>query len=104
MSFDGIVAGDYGQVMELTYIDIDTGIAADISTYSDTIRLIFTKAENGTPTNKTATFVTDGSDGKVQYTTESGFLTAGIWFVRGQVINTGTAVLSTAKVEFRVLD
>ncbi len=103
MSFDSIIEGDYGQIMELTYIDVDTDAAADISTYDDTITMIFTEVDSGMTTAKTATFVTDGTDGKIKWTTENGFLTAGRWQVRGQVIETATAVLSTELIDFRIL-
>ena len=71
MSFKNIVVGDFGQVAQLTINDVDTGAAADISSYSSTIQMIFTDP-SGTETAKTATFVTDGSDGLIKYTIESG--------------------------------
>lgn len=102
MSFDSIIAGDYGQDFELTFIDIDTDSAADISGYSSTIQMIF-EAPDGTQTTKTATFKTDGTDGVITYTGESGFFdTAGGWKARGKV-NSGSAVLTTEWSYFSIL-
>lgn len=100
MSLSNIIAGDYGQVIELTFIDVDTSAATDISAYSSTIQMVFI-SPTGTETAKTATFKTDGSDGIIQYTTEDGFLTAGNWKVRGKVAS-GSAVLSTVNHKFTV--
>ena len=85
MTFKNIVAGDFGQVAKLTIIDVDTKAAADVSTYSSTIEMIFTDP-SGTETAKTATFDTDGTDGVIEYTTEDGLIdAAGNWSVRGRV-------------------
>lgn len=100
MSLDHIVAGDYGQIVELTIKDVDTDEAADISGYSNTIQMIFT-SPTGTTTAKEAAFETDGSDGVIQYTVEEGFLTAGTWRVRGRVAS-GSARLTSLEHEFKV--
>ena len=85
MSFDNIVNGDWGQVAKLTFVDVDTDEAADISGYGTTIKMIFTDP-SGVETAKTATFVTDGSDGVIKYTIEDEFIdAAGDWSVRGRV-------------------
>jgi hypothetical protein len=102
MSLDKIIAGDYGQVIELTFNDVDTDAAADISSYSTTISMIFTNPA-GAATTKTATFKTDGTDGVIQYTVESSFLTAGSWSVRGRVA-AGAAQLSTEEYAFKVFE
>ncbi len=100
MSLEKIIAGDYGQVIELTFIDVDTDAAADVSGYSSTIQIVFTE-EGGTPTAKTATFKTDGTDGIIQYTVEDAFLTEGSWKVRGRVA-AGNAKLTTEDYSFKV--
>lgn len=100
MSLQNIIASDYGQVIELTFIDVDTDAAADISGYSTTKQMIFTLPD-GTSATKTATFKTDGTDGIIQYTVESSFLTAGAWEVRGRVLS-ASAQLSTALHSFKV--
>lgn len=100
MSLNYIVAGDYGQTIELTFIDVDTEAAADVSGYSDTIQMIFT-SPSGTATAKTATFKTDGSDGVIEYTVDADFLTAGKWSVRGRVAS-GSARLTSLPHSFWV--
>ena len=101
MSFENIVVGDFGQVAKVTFIDVDTGVAADISGYASTIEIVFTDP-TGTETAKTATFDTDGSDGVIKYTIESGLINkAGNWRVRGRVQG-GSSKLSTITHEFLV--
>jgi len=101
MSLDNIVAGDYGQTIELTFLDTDTGAAADISGYTASKLMIFT-SPTGVVTSKTATLKTDGTDGVIQYTVEASFLTAGNWRVRGRVAS-ASAVLTTETEKFLVL-
>lgn len=100
MSLEKLIADDYGQPIELTFIDVDTDAAADISGYTTTIQMVFTEPD-GTKTAKTATFKTDGSDGVIEYTVEVDFLTVGSWRVRGRVA-AGNAKLSTEEVSFKV--
>ena len=100
MSLDNVYAGDYGQPIELTFIDVDTFSAANISGYSDTIKMIFITPEREVMA-KTATFKTDGTDGIIRYVVEQDFLTAGKWSVRGQVAS-GAAQLTTEIHGFEV--
>lgn len=100
MSLLHIYAGDYGQTIELTFIDVDTSAAADISGYNATIEMVFVSPA-GTETAKTATFKTDGTDGVIQYTVEEDFLTEGSWYVRGRVAN-ASATLTTQNYNFLV--
>jgi hypothetical protein len=75
--------GDYGTVFEITLQDQD-GAAADVSG-ATTKQIIFRKP-GGTVVTKAADFVTDGTDGKIDYTAASGDLdTAGDWRIEGQV-------------------
>ena len=102
MSFDKIVVGDYGQVAKITFIDVDTNEAADISAYSTTIQMIFSDP-SGTETEKTATFDSDGTDGIIKYTVDSAFFdAAGFWKVRGRV-KSGSATLTTEIQKFIVI-
>ena len=101
MSFDSIVVGDYGQVAKITFIDVDTDAAADISSYNSTQSMIFYDP-TGTASTVTAAFDTDGSDGVIKYTIESGlFDVAGLWQVRGKVTSV-QATLSTVRIGFTV--
>jgi hypothetical protein len=102
MSFDNIVVGDYGQVAKLTFIDVDTSAAADISSYSTAQQMVFTDP-SGTKTAKTAAFDSDGTDGIIKYTVDNSFIdAAGLWKVRGRVTS-GSAELTTVEHEFLVL-
>src|SRR5678815_4285948 len=67
---------------------VEDGQTVDVSGVS-TKQLIF-KKPNGTKVTKTASFLTDGTDGIIQYLTEAGFLdTVGIWSVQGYVVFPG---------------
>lgn len=102
MSLDKIVRGDYGQPILVTFIDIDTKAAADISGYATTLQMIFTNP-SGSEKVRTAAFDTDGTDGVIAYTLAVGDIdAAGDWKVRGRVAS-GTAVLSTEDQDFTVL-
>ncbi len=101
MSLKNLVAGDYGQPLELTFLDVDTSLAANISGYATSKKMIFTKPD-GSVVEKNASFKTDGSDGVLTYTVEAGFLTSGSWLVKGQVTS-ASAKLTTEQHSFRVL-
>lgn len=77
-----IFIGDIGTIFRATVKD--NGVARDIS--SATLRqLIFQKPDETTVT-KTATLTTDGTDGKMQYTTILNDLDqAGRWVVQGYI-------------------
>lgn len=75
-----------GVAIKATIIEDD--VAVDVSAVS-TKELVFRKPA-GTIVTKSAAFVTDGLDGKVQYVTESGFLDAiGAWEVQAYVVFPG---------------
>lgn len=102
MSFSNIVAGDFGQVAQLTFVDTDTGQAADISSYSASVQMIFVDPD-GNETAKAATFATDGTDGVIEYVVESGlFNQAGNWRVYGRVAGADSR-LTTVWHRFTVL-
>ena len=101
MSWKYIIAGDYGQVAKLTFIDIDTGSAADISGYTTTQQMIF-KDPDGNIATKTAAFDSDGSDGIVKYTLADGDIDEeGTWHVCARVTS-DTAQLTSEWHEFEV--
>jgi cellulase/cellobiase CelA1 len=103
MSLDNIVANDYGQVIKLTFWDVDTDAAADISGYTNTIQMILTDPD-GVASTKDAAFDTDGSDGVIKYTVAQNDIDqAGKWLIRGKVTS-GTAVLTSAVYRFKVLE
>jgi len=73
-----------GTVFRLTFKDCAAAVI-DIST-ATTKNIIF-KSPSGTSATKAGAFVTDGTDGMLDYTTEADFLTeAGTWSVQGHVV------------------
>lgn len=72
MSLEGLNVGEYGNLIELTVKDPETGQAADISSYTDLS--VKCKSESGKEVTRDATFVTDGTDGKLEFTFEDGDL------------------------------
>lgn len=101
MSLKTLIAGDHGQPLELTFLDVDSGQAADLSAYTASQKMIFTKPD-GTEVEKTASFKTDGSDGILTYTVEAGLLVSGSWLLKGQVTSS-SAKLTTERHSFRVI-
>lgn len=82
---------DIGTTFTITIVD-DDSVAVDISG-ATTVSMIFLKPDQTTIT-KTATFVTDGSDGKIQYETVDGDLDqSGLWHIQGYVdISSGDTI------------
>jgi hypothetical protein len=75
--------GDIGTVFELTITET-TGTVVDVSTATSK-SILFQKPDK-TKVSKTATFTTDGSDGKIQYTAVDGDIdTIGEWSMQGYV-------------------
>lgn len=88
--------GDIGTDFDATFLSqCDPRTILDISA-ATTKEMIFKKPD-GTKLTKAGTFVTDGSDGILRYTTISGDLDqAGWWEVEGHVITPGGEWTSTA--------
>lgn len=79
----GIHQNDIGTTLLVTICDCSNN-AIDIST-ADTKQIVLKKPSGSTLT-KTATFITDGSDGKIQYVVQSGDMDeVGTWKVQGVV-------------------
>jgi len=75
--------GDIGTVFTITVMD--GSAAVDIST-ATTKNIVFKKPDK-TILPKAGSFVTDGTDGKISYTTVSGDLSkAGEWCVQGAIV------------------
>lgn len=86
MSANEIHQEDIGTAFTITMMD-DT-VVVDISTA--TIKQITFKKPSGTKIVKDAVFVTDGTDGKLQYTSISGDLDeAGKWYLQVYLDMTG---------------
>ena len=87
---DNIHIGDIGTVFVVTIKDEDETVV-DVSSAS-TQQIIFSKPD-GTKVTKTSVFTTDGTDGKIQYTTVdvNDLTTKGKWHLQGKVtLSAGT--------------
>ena len=92
--------GDIGTVFELTIVDTDD-TAVDVSTAA--VKYIYFQDPTGTRMRKTATFTTDGTDGKIEYVTIAGDIDeVGTWQVQGYV-ETSLGKFYTEKMSFQVL-
>jgi hypothetical protein len=97
LSANEIHVGDVGTVITTTVKDGTTVVNVSAAT----VTFCF-KKPTGVVVEKAATFVTDGSDGQVQYTTESGFLdTAGTWQMQLRIVD-GTDTWKTDIIHFKV--
>jgi hypothetical protein len=98
MAANEIHKGDIGTQFTVTVQDGTTVV--DISTAS-TKQLIF-KKPGGTILTKSTSFVTDGTDGKMQYVSVDGDLSDdGVWKMQGKVIIGGNT-FSTDITSFKV--
>ncbi|MHC4181276.1 MAG: hypothetical protein ACYSWU_27585 [Planctomycetota bacterium] len=89
---------DIGVIVTVTITE--AGVAKDISTAS--VKKIWFRDPNGDELEKTAEFVTDGTDGKVKYTTIADDIdTAGPWRFQAK-ITTPAATFGTSWGEFTV--
>jgi len=89
---------DVGVIITVTITE--AGSAKNISTAS--VKKIWFRDPNGDEVEKTAEFVTDGSDGKVKYTTIADDLdTAGEWEFQAK-ITTPAATFGTSRGTFEV--
>ena len=77
----------------LTIVDAETCLAIDISSMT-TLQVKYYKPD-GTVVTKTAVFLTDGTDGKIVYTTVTGDIDqVGMWSYRGAVAKVGPPAAS----------
>jgi len=91
--------GDIGTIFRLTITDT-AGAAIDVSTA--TVKYINFQDPSGVRMQKTASFTTDGTDGKIQYTTVSGDIdSVGTWQIQGYV-ETSLGKFWTEKDSFKV--
>jgi|TARA_Y100000593_G_C4279198_1_gene321853 hypothetical protein len=82
MAANEIHVNDVGTTFQLTFQD--DGSVVDVSSASAVEVLLM--GPDDTATTKTATLVSDGTDGKVKYVTVSGDIeTAGTWKIQGKV-------------------
>lgn len=92
--------GDFGLTIRLTAVDAAKS-PENISAATQ-VQFEFVKPSQAVVT-KTAAFTTDGSDGKAEYTIESGLLDeAGKWSVRMLITEGGSKSFRSAKWFFEV--
>lgn len=83
-----IQKGNIGTAFRIEIKDQDD-VVVDVSA-ATTIQIIF-KKPGGDILTKTASFVTNGTDGMIQYVSQSGDLdTVGLWRHQGFVVQSGT--------------
>lgn len=96
-----IFQGDVGTVLELTVYDENNIV---INLVTATVKQIKLKSPPGLVTTKTASFTTDGTDGKIRYTTTSGDLSvAGAWQAQGYIELGSSTKFHTSPIGFSVL-
>jgi len=80
----GIQVNDIGTVIVQTILDAN-GAVLNISTAS--VKQLIFRSPIGIKKTKTASFSTNGADGKIQYTSISGdFDIGGVWYYQGSVV------------------
>lgn len=100
MSADEIHVGDIGTVLRATVKDGSN--AVDIS--GATTKQIILRRPDGTTLEKNADFTSDGTDGRMEYSTVSGDLNqAGSWMLQGYVVLPVGSWKSDTKI-FRVYE
>lgn len=67
----GIVVGQFGEALQFTIVD-SAGNAVDISAYNSTKQAFLRSPFTLKPLTYTATFVTDGTNGQLQFTPATG--------------------------------
>lgn len=98
MAAEEIHALDQGTQIRLTVYD-----GADLVDLSgSSSKVIKFEKPDGTDVEKTASFLTDGTDGIIYYTTESGFLDAeGVWKMQA-ILGFSTSQFRSDVKKFRV--
>ena len=94
-----IHVGDIGTILRITVYD-----GTDIVDVSNVDSMtIYLQKPTGATLTKTAVYYTDGTDGIIQYVTESGDLDqAGTWQIQAK-IDFGSDVFNTSIEKFKVL-
>jgi len=91
MASNEIHVGDIGTTLQLTFKN--DGTVVDISSASNIY--IILQGPDDSPITKSASLVSDGTDGKAKYVTVSGdFDTAGAWKIQGKVVFVSTTYYS----------
>lgn len=98
---ENIQLGAIGISARFTIKDEETKAVINLS--SATVMKIIFKSPAGVRTEKVASFVTNGTDGKIEYITQSGDLNeTGVWKIQAYVEYGGIKAFSTI-VNFKVI-
>jgi hypothetical protein len=88
----GVVVGEYGSPLIEQLVDAD-GVLTDISSYNGTKTLYFRSPDSLKTVTATATFLSDGTDGKVTWSFANGDIDRpGKW--TGQIVLNKTGVVA----------
>lgn len=97
---------DIGTIFRVTVNDTTSTGGSTVADISDATTITFTfKRPDGTTFSKSGSFTSDGSDGKVQYTTVDGDLdSAGTWSLQVLIVTSGGLTHNTSVATFRVFE
>ena len=96
-----MVEDNVGDVVRVTIYDPATDAALDIST-ATTMELRLRKPD-GTTATWSASFVFDGTDGRIYYTTVAGDLDqTGLWYMEARIVADGGDWRTKTQTQFRV--
>lgn len=99
--------GAVGAVIQMTIEEVDEdGVSAVVNLSSVTQKDLVFRKPSGAVVTKASSFTTDGTDGKIQYVTESDFIDEpGMWQIQADLIFPGSGYDGTAEVGyFKVLE
>ena len=95
-----IHAGDVGTELEVVFLT-PAGLPFDIS--SATVREVNLQRPDGVSVVRSGTLTTDGTDGRMDYTTTTGdFPVPGYWHVQGRVAFADGTILHSQRIRVRV--
>jgi hypothetical protein len=96
---------DIGTIFRVTIYDTTSTGGSTVADVSDTtMRTLYFGRPDGTTFSRSAVLTTDGTDGKIEYTTVDGDLnTAGTWSIQAYVVSTAGSWNSTVG-NFRVFE
>ena len=81
---------DIGTVILVTIKDCVSGTATVLNVSAASTLVLILQSPSGTSTTKTASFNTDGTDGKIKYTSVDGdFNEVGTWRIQAKVVMGG---------------
>lgn len=96
---------DIGTVFLVTVQDCVSGTATALDVSSTTVRQLILSSPDGTSSTKSAILNTDGTDGKIKYTTVDGDLSqVGTWRIQVRVVFGSSGDWKSDISTFKVLE